>query len=97
MAKKSERETKDLEDSCTGTKKDLPGGGFTCKNKDGKWVTCIPSTGTTSSCWVSSAPPPTGILDAFSQVHAALLVTEAAIEKVISPDPEPEPKSKSKY
>lgn len=94
MAKKSEKETKKLEDSCVGSKKDLEGGGFTCKNKDGKWVTCLPSTGTTSTCWVSSRQPPSDIVDALVQVQVALKVTEAALEKVISPDPEPIPDSK---
>jgi hypothetical protein len=86
--KKSDTETKELEDSCEeGTKKDLEGGGFTCK-KDGKWVTCIPSDGTTYNCWESSAPPPTNVIDALIQVQKALRATEAAIGEVISPEPE---------
>jgi hypothetical protein len=89
MTKKSSTETKKLEDSCKeGTKKDLEGGGFTCTNKDGKTVTCIPNNDTTSNCWVSSAPPPSGVLDALVQVHKALLATEAALEEIIEPDPE---------
>lgn len=86
MAKKSDTETQDLEDGCVeGTKKELESGGFTCKNKDGKWVTCIPNDDNTSNCWVSSAPPPTDVLDALVQVQKDLRV---ALEKVISPDPE---------
>ena len=84
MTKTSSTDTQDLEDSCTGSKKELDGGGFTCKNKDGKWVTCIPNSDSTSNCYVSSTQPPTNVLDSLIQV---LRATEAAIEEVISPDP----------
>ena len=89
MAKKSASETKKLDDSCVaGTKKDLEGGGFTCTDKDGKSITCIPNNDTTSNCWVSSVSPPPDVLNAFIQTQKALRVVEAALEKVISPDPE---------
>lgn len=89
MAKKSATETQNLENSCVaGTKKALDGGGFTCQNKDGKTITCIPNNDTTSNCWVSILPPSTEALDAFVQVQNALRTVEAALERIISPDPE---------
>ena len=88
MGKKSATETQTLERSCTSVKKDLEGGGFTCKNKDGKWVTCIPNDDTTSTCWITKESPQTDVLDAFVQVREALQVVETALDKVISPAPE---------
>lgn len=75
MAKKSATETKKLEDSCTGTKKELKDGGFTCRADDGKWITCTPNDDDTSNCWVSFEPDSPEIL---GRIEEAIVALEAA-------------------
>lgn len=72
MAKKSATQAKTLEDSCTGTKKQLEGGGFTCRNADGKQVTCIPNDDTTFNCWVAFEPDSSHFVEAIHQATVAV-------------------------
>ena len=74
MAKKSATETKTLKDKCVGTVKDLEDGGFTCFDKDGNQITCIPNSDTTSSCWVTSKPLDVGVLRPMLEAQNALVV-----------------------
>ena len=85
MAKKSATQTKTLKDSCVGEIKDFEGGGFTCKNKDGKWITCLPSEGSTSSCWIGKREPDFNTLRPLVAAQSAI---ETAIRATVDPEPD---------
>lgn len=85
MAKKSATETKSLKGSCVGEIKNLDSGGFTCKNKDGKWITCTPNNDSTSNCWITAKEPNISVLEALFQARQALQQVERALEETIAP------------